>query len=223
MLIVKQKTLYSIAICSLLLLSSCNTTWFGMDKLPWYDEGDVLFNDDFKDHSSGWEIGSNVYELKGYSDNGYLISVNTINSRSWSNPGLNLADIKISVETQKIKGPDDTNFGVICRYQDQSNYYAFLISSDGYYGIMLVEDGFYAMLDSGRYEYSEIINKQDGKNAITVECLGKSLSLTVNGEKLMDVTDPTFSAGDIGLMLETRSAGSAAALFNNLEVIKLLP
>jgi len=62
-------------------------------------------------------------------------------ARSWSVANFPTQDIEISVQTQKISGPNDTNFGILCRYQDKDNYYSFLISSDGYYGILKMQDG----------------------------------------------------------------------------------
>ena len=34
------------------------------------------------------------------------------------------------------RGPDDNDFGIICRYIDDNQFYYAIISSDGYYGIV---------------------------------------------------------------------------------------
>ena len=40
-------------------------------------------------------------------------------------------------------GRCSNSFGVICRYQDEENFYAGLITSDGYAGIFEVKEGIY--------------------------------------------------------------------------------
>lgn len=57
------------------MLSSCSALkkiQISQDKLPWKSSGDVLVQDDFSDERTGWEIVNNVYELKGYSEEGYF-------------------------------------------------------------------------------------------------------------------------------------------------------
>jgi len=106
------------------------------DLLPGKESGEVLFEDDFSNYSSGWEVVNNAYELKGYSTGGYMISINQPDSRAISTTNLNYTNTEISVATQKITGAQDTQFGIVCRFQDKFNFYAFVISADGYAGIV---------------------------------------------------------------------------------------
>jgi hypothetical protein len=188
--------------------------------LPWLESGEVIFQDDFSDQSTGWEKVNSPYELKGYSSGGYLISVKTQNSRAWSVVGLPLSDTEIKVKTEKISGPEDTNFGIICRYRNKDNYYSFLISSDGYFGIMKVEYGVETLLGSDHFTYSEQINTGGAINQIAVICDGNELSLSVNGQLLQTVKDTSFPTGKAGMIVETRSEGDAAIVFSDFSVIK---
>lgn len=56
-------------------LSACLPDWLNVDQLPWLEKNQVLFADDFSDQTTGWENINDVYELKGYSDNAYIISL----------------------------------------------------------------------------------------------------------------------------------------------------
>lgn len=215
-----KKSLLLFGVILLFTVTGCQVNLVSVDKIPWQKEGQVLFQDDFKDDSSGWEITRSPYELKGYSDSGYLISVNTVDSRSWSRPKLKFTDVQVEVITQKIIGPDDTDFGLICRYQDKDNFYAFLISSDGYYAIMMVQDGIETFLGSETFEYSEAIYQSDGANKVQATCLDDTLTLSTNGSELLSVKDLTFQAGDVGIILETRTGGAATVIYNDFIVTK---
>jgi len=48
---------------------------------------------------------------------------------------LNFVDTLVHTRALKLNGPDDNMFGILCRYQDEENYYALVIGSDGYYGV----------------------------------------------------------------------------------------
>src|SRR5690606_11421187 len=114
---------------------------FSQDNLPWKSSGDILLEDDFSDDTTGWEIINNVYELKGYSSQGYLISINNKGGRSISTTGLQFEDVIIQVETYKLTGSNDSYLGIVCRYQDNQNYYRFFVTPDGYTGIVRVVNG----------------------------------------------------------------------------------
>jgi len=216
----KKRIFYLLVYVLAALIISCCTPELALDKLPWIDVGQIVFQDDFSDRSTGWEKVNTPYELKGYSDGGYLISVKMESARSWSVANFPTQDIEISVQTQKISGPNDTNFGILCRYQDKDNYYSFLISSDGYYGILKMQDGIDSLLGNAEFTFSSDILREDGINQIAAECLGNELNLKVNGQKLLSVVDDAFQVGKVGLIVETGAEGTAAIVFKDFSVIK---
>ncbi len=55
---------------------------------------------------------------------------------------------------------------------------------------------------------------------LKVICAGDQLSLIVNGKTLHTIHDDTFSAGDAGLIVETREAGGASVLFTKFSITK---
>jgi len=217
-----RKSLLVLIIFSL-LISGCSTFHKGkisQDLLPGKESGQVLFKDDFTDHSSGWEVINNAYELKGYSSGGYMISVNQTDSRAVSTTNLNYSNVVISVETQKITGARDTQFGLVCRFQDKFNFYAFTVSADGYAGIVRVVDGVAELLGSDQFLRVEGIKMDDGINALTATCENDTLELVVNGEIIVAVDDDTINNGDAGLFVETFETADAAIVFNNFVIIK---
>ena len=218
-----MKKVWGLLICAVTILlttSACNAVKISQDSLPWRSSGEILLEDNFENRKSGWEEVTNIYETKGYSSEGYLISIKTPDAQSWSISGLSFKNTNLSVQTQRITGPADTNFGLICRYVDQDNFYSFLISSDGYYGIVRTLAGKEELLGSPEFVHSEEIQPENGTNQIDVSCIGDQLSLSVNGKLLETVTDSSFSAGDVGMILETRQGGPASVLFNHFKANK---
>ena len=88
---------------------------------------DILFQDDFSDSSSGWDDYSSEEGSTEYSNGVYRIYVNAASSDYWANPGLSFKDTVTTVDATKVGGPDDNDFGLLCRYQDIDNYYFFII------------------------------------------------------------------------------------------------
>jgi len=217
----KKSLIVALILC--LLVSGCSAFHNGkisQDLLPGNESGQVLFEDDFTDPSSGWEVINNAYELKGYSSGGYMISVNQTDSRAVSTTNLNYSNVVISVETQKITGARDTQFGLVCRFQDKFNFYAFTVSADGYAGIVRVVDGIAELLGSDQFLRVEGIKMDDGINALLATCENDTLELVVNGETVISANDDTIHNGDAGLFVETFETADAAVVFNDFVIIK---
>ena len=105
------------------------------------------------------------------------------------------ANIAVGVDGSKLGGPDDNTFGVICRYVDTGNFYAFLIGSDGYFGIIKVKDGVYSLLSGSSMDYSPSIVRGTGTNRMLGVCSEDELGLFVNGDLLTIVQDSDFTQG----------------------------
>lgn len=206
---------FSVTACS-----AFNNGKFSQDLLPGKVSGEVLFEDDFRKSGSGLETISNVYELKAYSSDGYLISVNQADSRAITTTNLNFSNSEISIQTKKILGPSDSQMGLICRYQDKYNFYAFTISTDGYAGIIRIKEGQKELLNSETLIRAENINLADGENRLSALCDGGKLALTVNGELILTAEDDSFINGDAGFFVETFDLAKTTVLFNDFVIRK---
>ena len=165
--------------------------------------GQVLFQDDFSDPESGWDRLSKAEGGTDYLDGSYRIWVEKPQVDYWGNPGRIFQDVRVSVTAFKAGGPDDNDFGVICRYRDTENFYAFLISSDGFYGIEKFEAGERTLIGQEGMLNTRLIHQGQASNEILAECVGEHLALYVNGELLASVQDGSFAAGDVGLIAGT--------------------
>ena len=182
----------------------------------------ILFQDDFSSTSSGWDTVRNDTGMTDYDQDGYRIQVLETNTDYWANPGLStLTDVSISVEAKKLSGPDDNDFAVICRYVDVDNFYAFLASSDGYFGITKVVAGSQELMGQEQLQPTDAIQQgTDVLNTLRADCVGSTLTFTINGTQVGQVQDTTFSTGDVGLMAGTFDAPGTDILFDNFVVRK---
>ena len=199
-------------------LVACNTE--NIEPLP-CNEGGVLFRDDF---TEGRNCGWLTYDRAGGKveiANGLLtVTSNQPNEIRWTNPDKEFEDAIIQVQTRQAGGPDDNAFGIICRYQNEQNFYLFLISGDGYYVIAKYQTGSVVQYLSGggQFQYSDVINQGTALNSMEASCVGNQLTLKVNGIALATVTDPTFVRGDIGLGASPFDPGTTVVEFDDLVV-----
>lgn len=178
----------------------------------------VVFYDDFSHVPSGWGIWENEKALVTYEDGGLRFLVNQPNYDFWSVAGRRFENIEIEVDVNRRSGPEDNDFGLICRYQDARNFYMFLVSSDGYYGIAKLKDDVHSLIGSEQLQYSNRIPLQQREMRLRADCVGDRLSLYVDGFLLMEARDTDFTSGDVGLLAGAYATPGVDILFDNFEV-----
>lgn len=164
------------------------------------------FTDDFSNDKSGWEtLGSADPVASMAYENGQLrILVKQANVTQWSLARKNLTNAAIEVDaTTNLAGPTDNGYGVIFRLKDRKNFYHFEISSDGYWRAGIVKDDKWE--NWGDWQQHPAIKPGIGvTNRIRVELLGDKFTFSVNGSKVSDKQDATFSEGDFGVFAQSQ-------------------
>ncbi len=214
----------SILILSLVLvftLSGCSIIqqFLPIGKVGSDSDSNVLFEDDFSKTSSGWDRWSGDEGSTDYVDGKYEIYVSPTDYTLWANPGKNFTDVSVEVDAVMVGGPIDNDFGIICRYVDSDNYYYGIVTSDGFYDIGSLVAGEWKYF-SDSLEFSDAVNQEYESNRVRFDCVGSTLTLYVNGTQLMQVTDSTFTSGDVGLTAGTYDTGGAQISFDNFVVKK---
>lgn len=197
-----------------LLFTSC--TIFN----PVVNPGEVLFQDDFSRSDSGWDRYADDTYRADYVDDGYQIQVKGIDMLAWSLPQVDFEDVLIRVEGRYFAGPINNVYGVICRYLDPENFYFFLISSDGYAGIGRYIAGKKQLLNHETLLPTDAIGSIDEHNLIQAACVGKTLTLWVNGEIVADATTRDIWHGDVGLIAGSYDQGNVEIQFDNFSTLK---
>jgi len=217
----KSVLILSLALVLIFTLTACSLSQFlpiGKTDSASIDSN-VLFQDDFSKSSSGWDKWSGDSGSTDYVDGTYQIMVNDPQYDLWANPGENFTDVSVEVDAVMVGGPEDNDFGILCRYVDVENYYFGIVSSDGYYAIGTLIDG-NQQIFSENMQQSDAINTGYESNRIRFDCVGSTLSLYANGTLLEQQTDSSFSSGDVGLMAGTFDTAGTQIAFDNFVVTK---
>ena len=217
----KSVLILSLVLVLIFTLTACSLSQFlptGKTDSASIDSN-VLFQDDFSKSSSGWDKWSGDSGSTDYVDGTYQIMVNDSQYDLWANPGEDFTDVSVEVDAVMVGGPEDNDFGILCRYVDVGNYYFGIISSDGYYAIGTVIGGTQQIIGENM-QPSDAINTGYESNRIRFDCVGSTLSLYVNGVLLQQESDSKFSNGDVGLMAGTFDTAGAQIAFDNFVVSK---
>ena len=183
--------------------------------------GTILMKDDFSQNTNEWGVSSTNTGSVSFIYQGLDIKVDQINSMLWSVAGNKFGDVKIDVDAVLLNGTSNDAYGAICRYQDKTHFYGFLVTHDGYYGIFKMQDGQIILTDAnGGLKFSEAIRQGGVVNHIQAVCQGNDLSLVVNDQLLAAVEDDSYSTGQIGLVAGTYETPGVEVFFDNLSVVQ---
>ncbi|GAB4498674.1 MAG: hypothetical protein OHK0052_12390 [Anaerolineales bacterium] len=183
--------------------------------IPSPTSGTTLFSDAFTPGQSDWSTTTNENGGRTYKDGQYQIEVLRDNYYLWSSYDFGYdGDMIVEVAARVAKSTGESDYGILCRYQDKDNFYAFEISEDGYYTIWEAVAGeYYTLLD---WTYSGMDFGDWTK--ITASCVGNQLILAVNGTPVAQVTDDSHTYGNIGLIAGTWDEPGLVVAFDNLIV-----
>lgn len=184
---------------------------------PTADTASQVYFEDFSG-DSGWAEQSNESWRFGQANGGYVIQVHISYAPIWSVRNQEFADVRLEVDAARTNGPQTGYYGLVCRHVNADNYYALVIGSDGFYGIAIKEGGEkLRFLVEGR-DQAGIISPGDASNRIRGDCIGSSLSLFANGQKLAETQDSTLDSGDTGLLAGTLAEKGLTVLFDNYAI-----
>jgi hypothetical protein len=216
-----MKKTFSILFLAMFLLEGCSSLpmlnqFFGM--APQATTVGMLLEDDFSETGSGWDRFESAVGSTDYDHETYHIVVNEPLTDLFANPGISYKDVIIEVKAARQSGPINNSYGVICRYQDEKNFYAALITSDGYAGIFEVNDGKYQLMGHEEMIPVPAILGGTTANLIHFECIGTSLALAVNGSPVDAQQDKSFDGGDVGLIAGTFDEPVVHIAFDDIRV-----
>ena len=212
----KKTTLLPLCILAVLLAACSAVQPLFPTQTP--NSGDVLFVDNFSAPQGWGQMGRGGGSIQ-FEYQGLLIKVDTPNYFFWTVNGGSFADSKMDVDAVLLSGTTNDNFGTICRFKDNQNFYGFVISHDGYFGVLKSIDGtIIPLLKPNGMQYSEVIRKGGIVNHIQTTCQGTTLTLKVNDEQLASVEDGDLSSGKFGLIAGAYDQPGVEILFDNLVV-----
>lgn len=179
--------------------------------------GAAIYQDDFSNTNSGWPIDSFAEGSTGYDNGQYRITVLETDYAIWSSSGAgDFADISVEADAVMIGGPEENEFGLLCRFVDNENFYVATIASDGYYFIWRrLNGGDWELVGMESGQTSTAIYTGAQTNRIRLDCVGSSLTLYANGTQLIQVQDSSLTSGDVGVYAGSFDVGGVDVVFDN--------
>lgn len=141
----------------------------------------------------------------------------------WTTAGESFGDGVYEVEATQIDGPIDNGYGMLFRVDDENNnFYSFQISGDGFVWIGRYHQGGLGeavpIVGDWWIESSAVQTGLGQTNRLKVIAEGQNMIYFINDVEVGRVSDPTFSRGDIGLMVRTLGLGGVHVQFDNFTV-----
>ena len=167
-----------ITLILLVLCTACSPQYVNAGRSQAQIPGTTLYSDDFSNPASGWGVWNRDGALVEYQSGTLRILVQNTQYDFWSVAGQNFSDVQVEVDSKKIAGPDDNDFGLICRYVDLNNFYQFMVSSDGYYGIAKMKNGQYSLIGADQLQFSTAIAQGGAANRLRADCVGTTLPVS---------------------------------------------
>jgi len=170
--------------------------------------GSILFQDDFSKPANGWMAAKTDYAEFAYLDGEYRILLNKPDFNTYSLlPKQSFDNCSVEVDVRLAAGPSNGVFGILCRaeatQQTVQKAYVFAIRTDGFYAILKrTSPTFWDAIAYGKE--SKAIKSGNAVNHLRADCFGGTLTLYVNGEKLLEKTDAAFKAGQVGFAVTTQ-------------------
>lgn len=180
----------------------------------------VIFKDDFSDSRGWFKIDREEFRFE-YINEAYSMYNNLYNDSVWSIRDQEHGDAIFEVEASWQSGTQDGYYGLTCRFQDSLNYYTLVVGSDGFYGIGLKAAGKYSYLARSTVEEAQnntAIQPGRGTNLVQAACIGNSLALYLNGQKLLEVEEDTLTGGKAGLVVGTSPTPGIEVVFDDFIV-----
>lgn len=182
----------------------------------------ILFEDNFDDPNSGWDITHDDEGFTDYVNGEYVIRVEPDKYIRWANPLLSFEVVAIDVIVRLSDGTKDNALGIICAYEDIDNFKVGVVSSDGYFGFQEYINGEFEYIQNDSLQTSSALPTDGQTMKITLECVEDRMTLFVNGTFIGEVKGVNLPAGDVGLWAETFESGFTELAFDDFMVRNLL-
>ena len=230
-----------LALVGLIQLNAAAANWH---YITTGSAGDLLYAAAFDGLQDEWEQYNE--RRSAVIDGGVIrLTNNEVNNGNYSVTKARFADFDLAVTGSAVAGPENNGYGVIYRLQDRSNYYTFMVSSDGYYQVTRVVNGDVTELST--WIESPVVNMGIGAvNRLRVVARGDQFEFYVNeqrvqvcvpnnpaaqsmymmdtcidGQMLDTLTDASIAQGQLGVVIQTIEGADAGVSveFDNLIVM----
>ncbi len=190
----------------------------GADVSQWR-EGNPALEDNFSRDSGQWNVESGSEALSFINRGRLTVQVPEGELFRWVTLDSDDAfkDFYVEILATHIDGPADGMMGMIFRYTDADNFYAFLADAEGYFAVLAYIDGELDRLVD--WTETGALNAGEGaENRLAVAANGREIVVLANDEELKRVQDRSFTEGEIALIAGTNKDGGLEVTFDNFRL-----
>ena len=181
----------------------------------------ALFRDEFvQGYTGNWvlendEVGSTVVVPEQL-----LIELNSPNLIQYAMlTEPTFSDFTLEVEARLVNGSHTSTYGVLFRMQGPEEFYRFTITGDGMYLIERHDPNGARVRFADDWRDAVAINQGTGStNILRVVADGPNIAVYVNDTLLEEVTDDSYSSGNIALDAGTFDGAGTQVSFDNLSI-----
>lgn len=170
----------ALLLAGLIALNRALADWHYIVSAP---PGTVLYAAAFDGFLDEWQLYDDG-QLSASAENRALrISITTPKDDPFSLASPHFSDFDLTVQARPLEGPEDNGYGVMFRVQDASNYYQFLVSSDGFYAVQRAINGEIKLL-SAWIDSPIVTTGLNVVNTLRVVAVGDRFQFYVNGQRV---------------------------------------
>ena len=182
-------------------------------------KGSAAVSDNFSRNTGQWTVDTGGDAARTIGRGRLTITVPEPELFRWStlDSAGTFKDFYAEVDATHEAGPTDAMMGVIFRYADVDNFYAFLVSADGWYSLLKYVDGEVSRpID---WTQSDVLETGEGaENTLGVLANARELTIYANGEELDQVQDRSLADGQVALVAGTNNDGDLQVSFDNFSL-----
>lgn len=181
---------------------------------------DPTLSDEFRRDTGAWSLDSNEDVTYTLASRELSVKVNRANWMGWSlNNDLRPGDMLLEADVTLADGPENSEFGLIFRYQDNVNFYFFALSP--------LDPGSFSLWKNVAGDWTKLVDwsnstalntGKDAINRLAVLAEGPTITLLINETAVAQVDDETFTGGQVGLAAGTFDEPGAEVIFDNVDL-----
>jgi hypothetical protein len=166
----------------------------------------ILLEDDFSD-TSIWETWADSDSSAEYVNGALNMNIFTKDLLNWTTPnnGNSYQSIHMEVTTMSNDSDPSSGFALMCNLQsDGHSYYYFIVQNTGDYAIVRAVAGpnDVFLTNNEKLATSDLIPRNASSYRLGADCGSDgTLTLYVDGQKIDSVSDSTYGAGRVGLLV----------------------
>jgi hypothetical protein len=182
----------------------------------------VLFADQFVPGETGrWLIEGDRVSAAALRNEQLTIAVNEAQTVHYATLDNEIfTDFVLDVETTLLSGNPENSFGVLFRMADGQQFYRFALTGSGLYMVERRDGDSVASLTQGWLDSVDLVQGVGAVNRLQIRVEGDQFAFTINGAPTTELTDGSFTRGNIALDAGTFARPGIEVAFDNLVITR---